>query len=114
MEITPAQLDAIAKWMGWPEVYITKALKGRCHVGTGPIDQNNMTHAMLVLEAMGKWCGDEGRTIYTVDLSGDGEAWVCEITKHVKYDPSEPIISKSADTLAGAIFACAAQLVGRM
>lgn len=118
MTLTPAQLDEIAtKLMGW-----TKFMDGvfkRDQDDTEYCGRLSPADAMLVLEAMGKWCGSNEK--HHVIVTGTGRGYFCEISKVVPpadpYEYSEPyeqIIVESADTPAGAIFQCAAQLVERM
>lgn len=113
--ITPAKLDEIAtKLLGWtptrcpihgtscPEAYYHKPDGTQGH---GFLDVESPAAAMLVLEAMGRWCIENE---YLVLLTHRTK-WRCCI-EHA----TEKEVRTEADTPAGAIFACAAQLVERM
>lgn len=120
MTLTPAQLDAIAtKLLGWtptrcpihgtscPESYYHKPDGTQGH---GFLDVESPAAAMLVLEAMGKWCGHKR----WVTCEGDAKDWTCAIYEWESPADSGPCAMAEADTPAAAIFQCAAQLVERM
>lgn len=118
-ELTPAQLDEIAtKLLGW-----TKFMDGvfkRDPDDTEYCGRLSPADAMLVLEAMGKWCIEQNMSeirykpvlegpIYAVD------GYVCCLMEY--HGEKGWWLSRTqarSDTPAGAIFQCAAQLVERM
>lgn len=120
-EITPAKLDEIAtKLLGW-----TKFMDGvfkRDPDDTEYCGRLSPADAMLVLEAMGKWCRENDKRIeincpaYNIGFSQTKPA---NVSVHLwEVSPSRmgavTIFHESADTPAAAIFQCAAQLVERM
>lgn len=108
MTLTPAQLDAIAtKLLGWEAIRdFPLGTIFIAHDSPRALpNQKSHADAMLVLEAMGKWCIEND---YLVLLTHRTK-WRCCI-EHA----TEKEVRTEADTPAAAVFACAAQLVERM
>lgn len=136
--MTPAQLDAIAtKLLGWKRVFIDRSnahLFPITHthgdfwqrpdgelVDWG-LSQKSPADAMLVLEAMGEWCADNGMRVeincpaYNIGFAKTKPANCSIHLWEVSPDGTgaKTWWVESADTPAAAIFQCAAKLVGRM
>lgn len=116
MTLTPAKLDAIAtKLLGWTKAYAGD-VQNVYHPmpGIKTVTRTLYTHdpadAMLVLEAMGKWCGSKR----CVTCEGDSGGWTCAIYEWESPADSGPHVMANGDTIPAAVFACAAQLVERM
>lgn len=114
MTLTPAKLDAIAtKLLGW-----TKFMDGvfkRDPDDTEYCGRLSPADAMLVLEAMDRWCEkQEGNLWYVKLYSGCG--WCCQIEQAASESDGCDVMveGEPCDTIPAAAFACAAQLVERM